>query len=269
MPPESHGDPDMSGFVLVKVEIEETAATIATEKEFLAPAVEAIKSTRLQIERQIRQDRFFLTTLEPYDPEPSSARVIRRMCAASAAAGVGPMATVAGVIAQEALEAMVSKGCKHAWVDNGGDIALIIEEPATLEIFSDLESRNACAMELEPTDEIIGVCTSSGTLGHSVSFGNADVALAIADDAVLADALATAIGNAVTDKESLSTCFDRFKSMHGFRAGLAMIDGSVSMHGKVPRIVEVEHNPQRLTTHGKMSSARFVGASSPESEVRT
>ena len=269
MPSQSHGDPHMSELVLAKVEIEETAATIAAEREFLAPAVESIKSTRLQIERHIRQDRFFLTTLEPYDPEPSCARVIRRMCTASAAAGVGPMATVAGVIAQEALEAMVSKGCRHGWVDNGGDIALILEKPVTLEIFSDPESTNACALELEPTEEIIGVCTSSGALGHSISFGNADVALAIADDAVLADALATAIGNAVTNKESLSTCFDRFKSMGGFKAGLAMIDGSISMHGKIPRIVEVEHNPQRLTTHGKMSSARFVGTSGLETEVRT
>jgi len=269
LPSQSNGDPDMSEFVLAKVEIEETAATIAADRKFLASAVEAIRSTRSQIERHIRQDRFFLTTLEPYDPEPSSERVIRRMCAASAAAGVGPMATIAGVIAQEALEAMVSKGCRHGWVDNGGDIALILEKPATLEIFSDLESRNACALELEPTDEIIGVCTSSGTLGHSVSFGNADVALAIADDAVLADALATAIGNTVTDKESLSTCFDRFKGVDGFRAGLAMIEGSSSMYGKVPRIVEVEHNPERLTTHGKMSSARFIGTSSLETEVRT
>jgi ApbE superfamily uncharacterized protein (UPF0280 family) len=259
----------MSEFVLAKVEIDETAATIAADREYLASAVETIRSTRSQIERQIRHDRFFLTTLEPYDPEPSSERVIRRMCAASAAAGVGPMATIAGVIAQEALEAMVSNGCRHGWVDNGGDIALILEKPATLEILSDPESTNACALELEPTEEIIGICTSSGTLGHSISFGNADVALAVADDAVLADALATAIGNAVKDKESLSTCFDRFKSIDGFRAGLVMIEGSSSMHGKIPRIVEVEHNPERLTTHGKMSSARFIGTSSLETEVRT
>jgi len=259
----------MSEFVLSKVEIEETAATIAADREFLEPAVEAIRSTRSQIERQIRQDRFFLTTLEPYDPEASSARVIKRMCTASSTAGVGPMATVAGVIAQEALEAMVSKGCRHGWVDNGGDLALILEKTATLEIFSDPESKSACAIELEPTDEIIGICTSSGTLGHSISFGNADVSLAIADDAVLADALATAIGNAVIGKESLNTCFDKLKKVDGFRAGLAMIEGSISTHGKLPRIVEVEHNPERLTTHGRMSSSRFIGTSGLETGVRT
>ena len=269
MSSESHGDPDMSGFTIAKVEIEETAATIAADREFLGPAVESIKSTRSLIEREIRQDRFFLTTLEPYEPRPSSSQVIKRMCAASAAAGVGPMATVAGVIAQGAMEAMVSKGCTHGWVDNGGDIAIILEEPATLEVFCEPESKDAFALEIEPTNEIIGVCTSSGTLGHSLSFGNADVALAIARDAVLADALATAIGNVVVDKESLGTCFDRFKNVDGFRAGLAMIEGGVSMHGRLPRLVEVEHNAERLTTHSKMSSARFTGSSCLGSEVRT
>jgi ApbE superfamily uncharacterized protein (UPF0280 family) len=259
----------MSEFVFAKVEIDETAATIAADRMFLESAVEAIKSTRAHIERQIRHDRFFLTTLEPYDPEPECTRVIKRMCAASAAVGVGPLATVAGVIAQEALEAMVAMGCTHGWVDNGGDIALVLEKPANLEIFSDPESRNAYALELGPTDGTIGICTSSGTLGHSVSFGSASVALAIADDAVLADALATAIGNSVTDKESLGACYDRFKSIDGFRAGLAMIDGDVSMHGNCPRIVEVEHNAQRMTTHGRMSSARFTGTNGLETEVRT
>lgn len=258
----------MSEFVFAKVEIDETAATVAAEREFLASAVDAIKSARSQIERQIRHDRFFLTTLEPYTPEGSTANVVSRMCVASEAAGVGPMATVAGVIAQEAVEAMVSKGCRHGWVDNGGDIAMILEKPATMEVFSDPGSKNAFALELEPTEGIIGICTSSGTLGHSISFGNADIAMAIADDAVLADALATAIGNAVTDRESLKGCFDRFKNIDGFRAGLAKIEGGISTYGKLPKIVEVEHNSQKMTTHGKMSSARFTGADCPETEVR-
>lgn len=259
----------MSELVVAKVEIEETAATIAAEREFTPAAVDSIKATRASIERQIRKDRFFLTTLEPYEPDPSCTATIRRMCEASAAAGVGPMATVAGVIAQEALEAMVASGCHHGWVDNGGDIAMILEEHATLEVFSDPGSPTAQALDIGPTDGIIGVCTSSGTLGHSISFGNADVALAIADDAVLADALATAIGNQVTDLGSLSTCFDRFKNVDGFRAGLAMFAGSASMHGKLPRIVEVEHNPQRLTTHRLMASSRFVGSGGDEAGART
>ena len=269
MPPKSDGDPDMSEFVLAKVEIEETAATIAAARDYIEPAVTAIKAARAEIERKIRRDDFFLTTLEPYSPGDDDGRVIHRMCEASNMAGVGPMATVAGTIAQEAMEAMASEGCTHGWVDNGGDIALLLESAGTVEIFSEPDSRSACALELEPTDTIIGICTSSGRLGHSISLGNSDAAVAIADNAILADALATAIGNRVAGADSLKTCFDPFKEIKGFIAGLAMIDGSVSIHGRLPRLVEIDHRPERLTTHSKMSAPRFIGSYDSSPEVRT
>lgn len=259
----------MSEFVLAKVEIEETAATIAADRDYIEPAVTAIKSARAEIERKIRRDDFFLTTLEPYVPNDDDGRVIRRMCEASSIAGVGPMATVAGTIAQEAMEAMISEGCAHGWVDNGGDIALLLESAGTVEIFSNPDSRSAYALEIEPTDTVIGICTSSGRLGHSISFGNSDAALAIADDAVLADALATAIGNRVAEVDSLKTCFDPFNRVEGFIAGLAMIDGSVSIHGRLPRLVEIDHRPERLTTHSKMSAPKFIGSCDSSPEVKT
>ncbi len=259
----------MSEFVLAKVEIEETAATIAADRDYIESAVTAIKAARSEIERKIRCDDFFLTTFEPYRPKDDDTRVIQRMCKASSTAGVGPMATVAGAIAQEAMEAMVSEGCTHGWVDNGGDIALLLESAGTVEIFSEPDSHSACALELEPTDKIIGICTSSGRLGHSISLGSSDAAVAIADDAVLADALATAIGNRVTEADSLKTCFDPFKEIEGFIAGLAMIDGSVSIHGRLPRIVEIDHRPERLTTHSRMSTPRYIGSHGSSPEVRT
>ncbi len=258
----------MSEFVLAKVEIDETAATIAAERRHVAAAITAMKEARTNIERVIRRDRFFLTTLEPCDPPEGSAPIIKRMCDASRMAGVGPMATVAGVIAQEAVEAMVAEGCKHGWVDNGGDVALTLNEPITMEIFCEPDADSATAFELEPTDGIVGICCSSGRLGHSISFGNADVALAICEDAVLADALATAIGNRVTDGRSLSSCFDPFKGLRGFVGGLAMADGHTGIYGKVPRLVEVEHSPDRLTVHTKMSSSKFTG-NRTKAEVRT
>ncbi len=260
----------MSEFVLAKVEIEETAATIAAERDLIGDAVVAIKSARMDIERQIRKDDFFLTTLEPYDPDPDCPKVIRRMCDASRAAGVGPMATVAGTIAQVALEAMTSRGCDHGWVDNGGDIALILREPATVEVFSMPGAGSAVALEIEPTNgAVIGVCTSSGRLGHSISLGDADASTAIASDALLADALATAIGNRVVDGPSLKTCFEPFKDMKGLIAALVLRDGEAAMVGKVPKMTEVEHNPERVTVHSKMSSPKYVGTNSRSTEVET
>lgn len=267
MPAKSYGDTDLSEFVLAKVEIEETAATIAADRGFIGVAVDAMKAARTEIERQIRRDRFFLTTLEPYEHREGCGRVVTRMCEASKTVGVGPMATVAGVIAQEAIEAMVEEGLTHGWVDNGGDVAMILEKPALLEVFSEPCSRTAFALELEPSDRIVGVCSSSGKLGHSISLGNSDVALAVADTAVLADALATAIGNRIQDTTSLRTCFDPFRNVSGFIGGLAMIEGCASVHGRLPRLVEVEHNPDRLTVHSRMSSPRYIEDNSAREEV--
>lgn len=258
----------MSEFVHAKVEIDETAATIAAERQFIAPGVEAIRSARRDIERQIRRDRFFLTTLEPYEPQADCSSTVRQMCDATRVAGIGPMAAVAGTIAQAALEAMVEAGCTHGWVDNGGDIAVRAEFPTTVEVFTDPGSMTARAMELEPTNGIIGICSSSGKLGHSISFGNADIALVVAKSAPLADALATAIGNMATDKHSLSTCFEPFTAVDGLTGSLVMMDGAAAVWGALPRIVDVEHNPSRLTAHSKMSSKRYTGFHGRKTEVR-
>ena len=246
-------------FVHSKVEIGETAATVACERQFLGPAVDAIKAARVEVERWIRKDPFFLATMDPYRCDGDPGRVVQRMCDAAEAAGVGPMATVAGAVAQEAIEAMVAAGCTHGWVDNGGDIAMLLEEPATVEVFCEPGSKEAFGFELGPTRSIIGMCSSSGRLGHSISFGDSDVALAYADDAVLADALATAIGNRVVDAGSMRSCFDPFKGLKGFRGGLAMRDGEVSMWGDLPRLVEVEHSPERITVHSRMAGPAFTG----------
>lgn len=259
----------MSEFVTAKLEIDETAATIAAERDYVEHAVRAIKAARAEIVKQIRRDRFFLTTLEPFDPPQDCGTVIHRMCDAARKAGVGPMAAVAGAIAQEAMEAMVSSGCTHGWVDNGGDISMALESPVTMEVFHEPGAKMAFALDFEATEGVLGVCASSGTLGHSISFGDADVAVAIAEDAALADALATAICNRVKDRNSLSTCFDPFKGMPGFTGGIAMIEGKVAMHGKLPKLVEVEHSPERLTSHSSMSSSRFTGSSGKGQEVRT
>jgi len=258
----------MSEFVTSRIEIQETAATIAAERRFIARAVDAMKAARRDIERQIRKDRFFLTTLEPYDSELCTSETTARMCAAAKLAGVGPMATVAGAIAQAALDAMASEGCTHAWVDNGGDIALVLESPITLEVFTTPGSSKAFAFDLRTTGRKMGICSSSGRLGHSISFGDSDVAVAIADDAVVADAFATALGNEVKDRESLGRCFDTLNNTKSVIGGLVMMDGEVAIYGTVPKLVEVEHNPDRLTLHSAMCSSRFTGQTKTTQEMK-
>lgn len=254
-------------FVQAKLEIGETAATIAAEGRFIEPAVEAVKSARREIERQVRRDTFFLTTMEPYVPDDPGPLVLR-MCRAAEAAGVGPMATVAGAVAQAALEAMYAEGCRHGWVDNGGDVALVLDRPVTMEVFHQPGARDAFGLVLGPTEGAVGVCSSSGRLGHSISLGNSDVALAMADSAVLADALATSIGNRVTGPGSLDTCFDHVKTVPGILGALAMLDGQAAMFGRLPELVEVEHCEERLTVHSSVPQRLHSWTQPHAQEVR-
>ena len=243
----------MSGFTRTKLEIGETAVTIAGDARHQPRAVNAILSARADIERQIAMDPFFLTTFEPYDRDQAQSDTVRRMCDASEAAGVGPMATVAGAIAQATLEAMVADGCTHGWIDIGGDIALLPDRPVTIEIFSEPGSPRAYALELDSAGEAYGICSSSGRIGHSISLGESDVAVAIADSAIQADAIATALGNSVRRNRELKASFASLKDIEGFIGGMVMLDGAVSICGDVPRIVEVEHNTDRVTHHSTTS----------------
>jgi ApbE superfamily uncharacterized protein (UPF0280 family) len=252
----------MSGFANARFEIGETAVTIAGDSSHIPRATEAIARARDDIQHQISVDPFFLTTFEPYDRSRATSDLTRRMCDASRSASVGPMATVAGAIAQAALEAMVEDGCGHGWVDNGGDIALMLDRPTVVEVFCEPGSDDAFGFEVGPTDGIIGICSSSGKLGHSISLGSADVSVAIADSAILADALATSICNRVRTGSDMQGCFEPFSRVDGFIGGLVVFEGDTSMAGCVPRMVGLEHNPSKVTTHSRMSSPAFTGAAS-------
>ncbi len=249
----------MTRFVKTRFEVGETAVTVAADERYVDAAVSGIVDAREEIRRRISKDRFFLTTFEPYDLDDEIDGVVRGMCDAARAAGVGPMATVAGAIAQAAVEAMAERGCDHCWVDNGGDIALLLSSPVTVEVFGGPGSDAAYGFEVGPEDRVRGICSSSGAMGHSISLGQCDVSTVLADSATLADAYATAIGNGVRTARDLETCFDGFSASPGFIGGLAALAGEVAICGDFPDIVEVAHSPQSVTAHSSMSSSRYLG----------
>ncbi len=179
-------------------ELRETITTIlADEQSHIDAAVEGIVRARQAVERCIAADPFFGATFEPYTPG-SDEPVVLRMVSAARNAGVGPMAAVAGAIAWSGTEAMKKAGAGMGLVDNGGDIALFSDRELLIGVHagcSPLSDRLAFAVP--PTSEIIGICTSSATVGPSISFGTADAVTVFSHDVALADAWATAICNEI------------------------------------------------------------------------
>jgi hypothetical protein len=147
------------------------------------------------------------------------------MIAAAAATGVGPMAAVAGALAARVGRHLAPLS-PEIIVENGGDIFLAISHPATVALYagaSPLSQR--VGLHLDPASSPLGVCTSSGTVGHSLSFGQADAACVLAPNAALADAAATALGNRVRGPDTIAPALE-------WAAGLPEILGAVIIVGK-------------------------------------
>ncbi len=117
-------------------ELGETAVTIVAEAEHIKHAQKAIFEARQDLQSFIVSDPFFQLTFEPYRAPRDAPAIVKDMCRAATTAGVGPMAAVAGAIAQHAVRAMRENGARHAILDNGGDIALLTEEETAVGIYA-------------------------------------------------------------------------------------------------------------------------------------
>jgi hypothetical protein len=176
----------------------ETIATIlADDAAHITAAREGMLDARQVLEAYIARDPFFQATFSPYAAD-SDETIITRMCTATRKAGVGPMAAVAGAIAWAGIEAMQESGATFGVIDNGGDIALIADRPVTVGVHAgDAALSNRIAFIVPPQDTILGICTSSATVGPSISFGVADAVTIFSHDVALADAWATAVCNEI------------------------------------------------------------------------
>jgi Uncharacterized conserved protein len=237
----------MSARKTAKYQVKETIVTVIAEEAYHSVCLDAIYRARADLELFISKDPYFQATLEPYACPPDASDIIRRMCDATATVGVGPMAAVAGTIAEAAVDAMISAGAKYAIVDNGGDIALINDETVTVGIYAGESPIKGLALEVPPRDLILGICTSSGTVGPSISFGNADAALIVSDDVALADAAATALGNRITDEKALASAFDFLKEVPAVTGALGIIGDKMATYGKLPKIVRAYVDDMKIT----------------------
>lgn len=220
------------------------AFLLAEEGAHLAAAKAAILRARSEVERVAARDPFFLAALEPYDPGPTSP-VVLRMVRAAAEAGVGPMAAVAGAIAAAGVEAMVEAGARFGVVENGGDIAYATDRPLRIGVHAGCSPySDRYAFVLLAADGVRGCCTSSATVGPSVSFGVADAVTVFADSPVVADAWATRLCNDLRPGDR--SAFARLDPARV--AGVcAVVGDEVARWGTVPPVVRARVDPALIT----------------------
>lgn len=187
-----------TGLVASQAQIKETDLHILADSDVAALAVDLILQYRAQLESYIAKNPQFSESLDPLQIDTIAPPLIREMLKAGQIAGVGPMAAVAGTIAEYVGHGLLSQGSKEVMVENGGDIFLKRNRDCSVAIFAgESPLSNRVGLRIEASQMPLGICTSSGTVGHSLSLGMADSVTVLSSCTALADAVATRLGNEV------------------------------------------------------------------------
>ena len=190
--------------------VKETDLWIGVDRESFRPEMAAhcerfVRRLRGEMEAYMAADPEYAATLRPYTPAADAPLILREMAAAARRAGIGPMGAVAGAVAQWTGRELEERfGAREVVVENGGDIYARLQSDMDIAVFageSPLSRKVGVRVPAERTP--LGICTSSGTVGPSLSFGKADAVMIACEDCALADAYATAFANTIQTAEDI------------------------------------------------------------------
>jgi ApbE superfamily uncharacterized protein (UPF0280 family) len=221
------------GLVEFRMRIGETNLQILAGRDLSGPARSLARDARAELHRYRKLDPRFFETLGPHDVPLDAPPLVREMARAGKLAGVGPMAAVAGAIAERVGRGLMAES-SEVIVENGGDLFISITRPRRVAVFAgDSPLSMKLALEIAPGQTPLGVATSSATVGPSVNFGKADAAVVLAPDAALADAAATALGNRVRSGGDLEPALAWALGIEGVRGALVVLGGQFAARGEV------------------------------------
>jgi ApbE superfamily uncharacterized protein (UPF0280 family) len=211
---------------------------------FDAATAEIVRQRRI-LEEYIDSHPEFGDSFGPIEIGNDVPQIGQRMALAARLVGVGPMAAVAGAMAQAAAEAALNAGAKETVVENGGDIYLQAAEPVLIVLGTGTtELADQLAFFLEPQDTPISICSSSGRMGHSTSLGKCDLATAVSKDAALADAAATRAANLVKAADDVDSALRQIAAIKGVEGVLIIKDDRVGLAGRLPPLAKVHGGPE-------------------------
>jgi ApbE superfamily uncharacterized protein (UPF0280 family) len=221
---------DLSEFT---VTVKETDLYIRAASDLSRKAHRIVQKYRRQLEEYIEQYPDFVKSLKPLSTPAKAPRIVFDMLEAGQKAAVGPMAAVAGAVAEYVGRELLEFS-PEIIVENGGDIFLKIKRKRVIGIYAgNSPLTGKIGLEIKPEDTPLGICTSSGTVGHSLSYGKADAVVVTAGSAVLADAAATSICNRVKTPDDINTAIEYGRIIDGLRGIIIIIGKNIGVWGDV------------------------------------
>jgi len=222
--------PDWVSFT---IQVKESDLWIRARKDLSAESYERLFQYRHSLEVYIQQHPEFKDSLQPLGQDPLAPPIVQTMLQAGQTAGVGPMAAVAGAIAMFVGQDLLAFS-PEVIIENGGDLFIFSQEPLIVGIFageSPLSGR--LGIQLPPSPEPVGLCTSSATVGPSLSFGRADAVTILSSSAALSDAVATGVGNRVRSKNDIQPALEWAQTIPEVEGALIIIGEQMGVWGNL------------------------------------
>ena len=192
-----------------------------------------LSNFRGQIESYIDSHPLFKSTLLPYSQDKKAPEIIKSMIHTTALCGVGPMAAVAGAIAEFVGKELLSYS-SEVIIENGGDIFIKSNKVRKVSIFAGRSSLSQrIVLKIKAKENYLGVCTSSGTVGPSLSFGQADAVTVISNSVLLADAAATAVGNIIKTQKVIEQGIIFAQKIKGVKGVVIIKDDKMGLWGDI------------------------------------
>ncbi len=253
------------------LERESDISIISDSKKAISLAKESFYFHRMNLEKYIVKDKNFLNSFSPVKVN-SELQIINIMAKVAEVCDVGPMASVAGALAdlmrksmknQDNKETITPFICKIALVENGGEISIDSEKSISVGLYAGENELNwNIGFLIRKEDCPIGIGTSSATIGHAISFGQADAVTIFAKNAALADAAATKIGNLVKGddvEKSINLGLDAVDDIEGVYGAFISRENKVGRAGKLPKIIKIEGDKYQIfkKTKGYSVSENF------------
>lgn len=216
-----------------KVVVKETDLLILANQELEKQARDLTLKHRLALDTYVEANPGFIRSLTPVEYDPFAPSIVKTMMQAGSLAEVGPMASVAGAVADYVGKDLLSFS-DEIIIENGGDIFIKTKSALTVAVFAGRSPlSNRIGLRVLPRPQGLGVCTSSGTVGHSLSFGRADAAVIIAETAAIADAVATRAGNLVKSKLDIAAAISAARDIKQVFGVLIIIGDKMGAWGEI------------------------------------
>lgn len=218
--------------VAFEVAVRETDLLVLADRDLTDRVRDIVLTERDRLERYLAGSPAFLESLVPVPAPPTAPSIVRAMADAGSAAGVGPMAAVAGAICDSIARELAGE-TQELLIENGGDLYVRVARARIVGIYAGEGRGPSLGIRIRPESGPRGVCTSSGRIGHSLSFGDSAAATVIAGTCALADAAATAVGNRVRGRHGVRDAIAAARAIPGVLGAVVLRGGELGAWGEV------------------------------------